>query len=279
MKVVIIGSGNVASHLATALHEKGVEIIQIYSRTTKNAQILAQKLDTTFTNVISEISLEADIYIYALNDNSLSSFLKKFNLPDAIHIHTAGSIPMGIFERYTNKYGVLYPFQTFSKDKKVDFTTIPICIEGINSTTENKIADFAALLSSKIYFVKSEQRKKLHLAAVFACNFSNYMYDIANELVTKAGFGIEIIQPLIIETADKINYLSPCEAQTGPAKRADQETIYRHIFMLSKYPGWKKIYKLLTSNIYKRHKKSGYAFPQIKVFRKKLVSLFSSNNK
>jgi predicted short-subunit dehydrogenase-like oxidoreductase (DUF2520 family) len=127
--------------------------------------------------------------------------------------------------------------------------------------------------------VKSEQREKLHLAAVFACNFSNFMYDIANELVIKAGFSIEIIQPLIIETADKINYITPYEAQTGPAKRADKKTIYRHLFILSNYPSWKKIYKLLTASIYSRHKKSGDVFLKINIFRKKIVSLFSSSSK
>lgn len=274
MKVVIIGSGSVATHLSIAIHNSAIEIVQIYSRTTPNARILAEKVNASFTNEISEIYKFADFYIYALNDNSLSYFLSKFELPEAIHVHTAGSIPMNIFEGYANKYGVLYPLQTFSKDKSVDFNTIPICVEGINRTTEKLIAEFAALLSPKIHFVKSDQRKKLHLAAVFACNFTNYMYDIANELVVKSGVNFEIIQPLIAETADKIKYLSPYDAQTGPARRSDLLTIEKHLFMLSNYPEWKKVYKLLTKNIYKRHKKAPIQFSKFRIAAKRISTYF-----
>lgn len=278
MNVVIIGSGSVATHLANALYLNGITISQIYSRTNNNAKDLALKFEADFTNSISKIKTNADVYIYALNDNSLERFLSKFELPSAIHIHTAGSIPMSIFEEFTEKFGVFYPLQTFSKNKEVDFKTIPVCIEASSASVENELILLAKLISNKVYLVNSNQRKKLHLAAVFACNFTNYMYDIAHEIVVDAGFNMEIIQPLIQETSNKISFITPYEAQTGPAKRADHETINRHIYLLNKKTSFKKIYKLLSANIYNRHKKNKSKNYFIELILNKMRTTFKSTN-
>jgi len=162
---------------------------------------------------------------------------------------------MSEFEGFTSKYGVFYPLQTFSINKPVNFKQIPICIEACDERVQQTLLDLAKLLSTKTYVVSSEQRKKLHLAAVFACNFTNYMYDISSKILDESGFLFEMIQPLIAETAEKIKTMNPYEAQTGPAVRMDEKTIAKHLSMLNKRPDLKKIYKLLTKNIYNRHKK------------------------
>jgi len=253
MKAVFIGSGNVATHLAAGLKEKGVTISQIYSRTLSNAEMLGKKLDCPYTSDIYDIQTDADIYFYALKDSAFKHFIRSFDMPNAIHVHTAGSIPMGEFDGFATKYGVFYPLQTFSKGKPVDFSEIPICIEACNSEVQLKLLDLAKTLSSKTYIITSEQRKKLHIAAVFACNFTNYMYDAASQIMEDSGIPFEIIQPLIAETADKIKTMTPYAAQTGPAVRYDEKIIRKHLYMLIKKPKLRKIYKLLSKNIHKRH--------------------------
>jgi predicted short-subunit dehydrogenase-like oxidoreductase (DUF2520 family) len=253
MKAVIIGSGNVATHLALAFQKKGIIISQVYSRTLANAELLAKKLNTSFTTHTSGIDRNADIYIYALKDSSFLNLLKRFDLPKAIHVHTSGSIPMKDFYGYAERYGVLYPLQTFSINKEIDFSNVPICIEANSERLENELIQLANLLTTKTYILTSEQRRKVHLAAVFACNFTNYMYDIAHDIVLGAGIEFDILKPLIMETADKINTLSPREAQTGPAIRYDENIINKHLMMLDNRKNWKAIYKRLTKNIHNRH--------------------------
>lgn len=255
MKAIFIGSGNLATQLATALKEKGITISQIYSRTSSNAAALADKLGASFTSDPSEIDEDADIYFYALKDNSLASFLKETHLPDAMHVHTSGSVSLSVFRDSTMHYGVFYPLQTFSKNKSVDFSKIPICIEASNSDMQEELLGLAHLLTDKTYIINSDQRKILHLAAVFACNFSNYMYDIASEILSDVGFGFDILKPLIEETANKVQTLNPYDAQTGPAVRYDKNVIDKHLTMLKRYPNYKKVYKELSKAIYERHKK------------------------
>ena len=253
MKAVFIGSGSVATHLAIALKNKGVTISQIYSRTASNAEILADKVGASFTNDITEIDQQADIYFYAIKDNFLLKLLEQIELPDALHVHTAGSIPMSIFQPFTTKYGVFYPLQTFSKQKEVDFSQSPICIETCNLEVQQQLVELAHLLTTKICIVSTEQRRDLHLAAVFACNFTNYMYDVASKILEETGIGFDLLLPLITETVDKVRTMKPYDAQTGPAVRFDEKTITRHLKMLKNRPDLKTIYKLLSKNIHKRH--------------------------
>lgn len=255
MEVVLIGSGSVATHLGLALQAKGITISQIYSRNVNNAETLSKKLNTPFITDISEIYMDADIYFYALTDTAFKSILRKMKMPDGIQVHTAGCIPMSDFEGFATQYGVFYPLQTFSINKTVDFSQIPICIEACNMEVQQKLVDLAKLLSDKIYLVNSEHRRNLHLAAVFACNFTNFMYDVASKILDDSGFTFDMIQPLIAETAVKIKTMNPYEAQTGPALRMDDKTISKHLLLLKKRPDLSKIYKLLTKNIYNRHKK------------------------
>ena len=255
MEIVLIGSGSVATHLGLALQSKGIVIKQVFSRNSENARNLADKLGTTYIDDIEDLYMDADIYIYALKDSALKTVLRKMEIPNGVHVHTAGSIPMSDFEGFTSRYGVFYPLQSFSIQKTVDFSNIPICIEACDAEVQQILYDLAKLLTDKIYTVNSEQRKKLHLAAVFACNFTNYMYDVASVILEDAGLLFDMIQPLIAETANKTKTMIPFDAQTGPAVRLDENTIEKHISMLNKRPELKKIYKLLTKSIYKRHKK------------------------
>jgi len=282
MKAVIIGSGNVATHLALAFQKKGIIISQVYSRTSANAELLAQKLNTSFTTHTAGIDRNADIYIYALKDSSFLHLLKRFDLPKAIHVHTSGSIPMKDFYGYTERYGVFYPLQTFSINKEIDFSNVPICIEANSEKLENELVQLAKLLTTKTYILSSEQRRKVHLAAVFACNFTNYMYDIAHDIVLGAGIEFDILKPLIMETADKINTLSPREAQTGPAIRYDENIINKHLILLDNKKHWKAIYKKLTKNIHNRHAKKkdeGFFKKNISLLRREVRSIFAKFKK
>jgi len=256
MEIVLIGSGSVATHLGLALQSKGIVIKQVFSRNSENARNLADKLGTTYIDDIEDLYMDADIYIYALKDSALKTVLRKMEIPNGVHVHTAGSIPMSDFEGFTSRYGVFYPLQSFSIQKTVDFSNIPICIEACDAEVQQILYDLAKLLTDKIYTVNSEQRKKLHLAAVFACNFTNYMYDIASQILDDSDIQFEIIQPLIAETAEKIKTLSPFDAQTGPAVRFDETTIARHLHMLNKTPEISKIYSILSKEIHSRHKGS-----------------------
>ena len=280
MKVIFIGSGNLATQLGLALQSKGIIISQVYSRTKANAKILAELLNADYTNEISEIYQHADVYIYALKDSFLSNFLNKFEFPqEAIHIHTAGSIQMEHFDGFTYKYGVFYPLQTFSKNKPVDFGDIPICIEASDDNVKQELMKLGYLLTTKVYYVNSEQRKQIHLAAVFACNFSNYMYDIASEIVGKAGIGFDILQPLIAETANKIKTLTPYEAQTGPSVRYDKKTIKAHLSMLKNAPRFRSIYEDISMNIHNRHKCKKANVSKLNKIIRNIFKFFGSKQK
>jgi len=256
MEIVFIGSGNVATNLGLAFKAKGFTIKQVYSRSSQNAETLAAKLDAEYISDISDIYMKADFYFYALKDSALRSTLQKIDMPSGVHVHTGGSIPMSEFEGLTSKFGVFYPVQTFSVNKQIDFTNVPICVEACNLEIQKKLLDLAGIISEKTYLMNSDQRKKLHLAAVFACNFSNYMYDISSQILEDSDISFEIIKPLILETAEKINTLTPYAAQTGPAIRMDMKTISKHISLLGRNSEYRKIYKMLTKSINKRHKRS-----------------------
>jgi predicted short-subunit dehydrogenase-like oxidoreductase (DUF2520 family) len=254
MEVVFIGSGNVATQLGLALKAKGVIIKQVYSKSYANAEILAKKLDAEATSDTADIYMDADFYFYALKDTALRSTLKKLEIPSGIHVHTGGSISIREFEGFMTRFGVFYPLQTFSVNKLVDFSVIPICIEACNQDVQEKLTALGGLISQKVIMLNSESRRKLHLAAVFACNFSNYMYDVASQILESSGIPFDIMYPLITETTEKIKTMKPYEAQTGPAVRLDDATIAKHLDMLSKKKDFKNIYKVLTKSINNRHK-------------------------
>lgn len=255
LKVVMIGAGNVATHLTRAFIEKEIHILQIYSRTEASAKELAHKFDIPYTIHPDKVFTGADIYIYTIKDDILPGFVANDFEKDKIHIHTAGSVDIDIFKGHKINYGVLYPLQTFSKNKAINLAEIPLLIEFSSSDVEKKIKQLASIISQKIFTITSEQRLSLHISAIFACNFVNYMYLLANNLVEESGLDFEVLKPLILETADKIKYLQPVEAQTGPAIRYDKTVIDKHISQLKYNEDLSEIYKLLSEKIFKDFQK------------------------
>ncbi|MDP4271154.1 MAG: DUF2520 domain-containing protein [Bacteroidota bacterium] len=254
MRIVLIGAGNLATRLGIALHEKGCTIAQVYSRTEQSAQALAEKVGATFTCKISDIVNDADLYVFSVKDDALPELLRQMHKNEALWVHTAGSVPMEIFSLHTENFGVFYPLQTFSKQKEVDFSAIPIYIEANQPQHLEHLKKLAARLSSQVIEASSEQRKALHVAAVFACNFTNHMYAIAATLLEEKGLHFDQLIPLINETAVKINTLHPRDAQTGPAVRFDKQVIGRHLEMLED-ERLKTIYSLLSESIHETAKK------------------------
>ena len=253
--VTFIGAGNLATQLALALHNKGIRIIQVFSRTEEAASVLAMKVGASSCTHIPDITSDADILIFALKDTVLEEVASKLPTHKGLWLHTSGSMPMDLFAPYKESYGVLYPLQTFSKTKEVDFSQIPFFLEGSNEKALDTTRQLANILSPHIYFLDSEKRKRLHLSAVFACNFTNHLYSIANEIIRETGIPFSVLLPLIQETAAKVQKLSPLEAQTGPAVRYDENIINKQIEMLKDNPEYQEIYRLLSQSIFHLQKK------------------------
>ncbi|MCQ2286794.1 MAG: DUF2520 domain-containing protein [Bacteroidales bacterium] len=251
MRVSIIGSGNVATWFAYIFNKQGFQINQVYSLHIENAQTLANKYKTKAIDKIAAITADADLYLIALKDDCLSEILTQLTFKMPLAVITAGSLSQHILKPYAEHYGVIYPYQSISKVLDFNNLIVPLCIEGDNKETEQKLYHWAEKLSSKTYFITEKQRATLHLAAVFASNFSNAMYGIGYDLLQKANIDWSIILPLLTNTLDKVNILSPTEAQTGPARRGDQQIMQQHIDSL-KDENLKKIYHLISSYITER---------------------------
>lgn len=249
--VVLVGAGNLATHLASALYGKGYEIKQVYSRTPESAKQLADAVKASYTNVMEQITDQADLYITALTDEALVQRVPQLtkNREQCLWIHTAGSISVDIWKGHCSHYGVLYPLQTFSKKRAIDFQQIPLFIEGVSEEDTQQILTLARSLSTRIYQTTSEQRKSLHLAAVFACNFTNHMYVLAADWLKEYQLPFDVLLPLIDETAQKVHALNPREAQTGPAIRNDREVMDKHLAMLQQKPDLQHIYQEISKSI------------------------------
>lgn len=254
LPVVFIGAGNLAVNLAQALHRKGFDIAQVYSRTEESARSLAGKVNAGWTVNLEDVIPEAEIYIVSLKDSAFTELLPLIvkGKDGALLVHTSGSISMDIWEGKTTRYGVFYPMQTFSKQRSVDFEEIPFFIEAAREEDSGLLKSIASVLSDKVFEADSRQRQSLHLAAVFACNFTNHMYVLTADLLKKYDLPFEVMLPLIDETARKVHELSPLEAQTGPAVRYDENIMNKHLEMLSDEPGMREIYRLLSENIIRR---------------------------
>jgi predicted short-subunit dehydrogenase-like oxidoreductase (DUF2520 family) len=248
-KIVIIGAGNLATQLGITLHKAGYKILQVYSVTKKSADTLATKLNSTGITDIKKIDPGAFMYFISIKDDAIPSFCKRLALDDQLVVHTSGTVDAAVLKTCSKNYGVFYPLQTFSKYKPVDFKHIPVCIESNNSTAARILERVGRSISCNVQEISGEQRKVLHLAAVFACNFSNHMYTIASDILEKGHLSFDLLKPLIAETADKVQSNAPAEMQTGPAIRGDVKTMKAHLKLLSKDKELKSIYKLLSKHI------------------------------
>ena len=251
IKITIIGSGNVAQHLIDAFAKNNaIEIIQVFSRTKKQISLL---LDSSkITNDWNALA-EADLYIIAVSDDAIANVSSRLPFENRLVVHTSGTAALDLLDN-KNRKGVFYPLQTFTKNKTINFQTIPFCLE---TEFEN---DFAVLdqvaksISDSVFAIDSHQRKALHVAAVFVNNFTNYLYQLGNEICEENHVPFAILKPLILETAEKLLTLSPEDAQTGPAKRNDISTIEAHESFLSD-ENKSTIYKILTQSIQNHGKK------------------------
>ena len=250
-RIVLIGAGNVATHLGLAFQAKGCEIVQVYSRTEESAKDLAERLQVPYTISLEEVSANADLYIVAVKDAALQEVIPSLvkGREDALFVHTAGSIPMDVWKGCARRYGVFYPMQTFSKLRMVDFSSVSFFVEASGSDELRFLKELAMSLSPKVYEASSEQRRYLHLAAVFACNFTNHMYALSASLLEKQGLPFDAMLPLIDETARKVHELPPVQAQTGPAIRRDENVMDKHLAMLSEESVMREIYEKISKNI------------------------------
>lgn len=250
--VVIIGSGNVATSLVYSLLQNRKNIIQIYSRNKNNAEHLAGIADCSYTVNLKELNTDADLYIIAIQDDAIESVISQLLLKNGILVHTAGSVEMNILKSASNNYGVLYPLQTLNKNKIIDFyNKVPLCVEANTEETRKLLYELSLLLSKKVIDIDSEQRKIVHLAAVFANNFTNYMHISASRILKQANISTEILKPLIIETSDVNNETEIYKKLTGPAIRKDIKTIEKQIEILKDFPDLKNVYEIITENMLK----------------------------
>ena len=251
MKIVFIGSGNLATQLSLALKEAGKQIVQVFSRTEEHASELANKLGCAHTINPDEIDKNAQIYIFSVKDDALSHLAASIcnERPNALFLHTAGSVPMDIFKGYASRYGVLYPMQTFSKNRRVDFRKIPCFIEASNEESLVTIRSLAESISGHVVDCDSEKRKKMHLAAVFACNLTNHCYRLAERVLEAEQIDFNLFLPLIDETAKKVSEMSPKDAQTGPMIRYDVEVMNRQLALIPD-DLTRQIYRLMAESIH-----------------------------
>ena len=250
-RIVMIGAGNVATHLGIALQAKGHEVVQVYSRTMASASALASRLGADALTSLDDVCRDADIYLVALKDDALLHLIPSIvkGREGALFAHTAGSVGMDVWKGYAARYGVLYPMQTFSKARAVDFASVSFFVEASGSEELEVLKDLALSLSPKVYEATSAQRSYLHMAAVFACNFTNHMYALSEHLLEKNGLPFDAMLPLIDETARKVHELSPRKAQTGPAIRGDENVMGKHMEMLAEDEEIKKIYRIISNSI------------------------------
>lgn len=251
MKIVLIGAGNLATHLGKALHAAGHDMVQVFSRTMQSAETLASLLDAEPLTDMAQVRDDADVYIFSVKDSALEQLISQLcGGEKKVFLHTAGSMPMSVFQGKALHYGVLYPMQTFSKQREVDFSIIPCFIEANDEFALKQIEGLAGQISHRVFQLSSEDRKYLHLSAVFACNFANHCYAASQKLLQQHGIPFDVMLPLIDETAAKVHGMTPKEAQTGPAVRYDENVIGKQIQLLENQPYFQKIYDCMSKSIH-----------------------------
>ncbi len=243
--------------MGKALKSAGYFIDEVYSRTHKSAEKLAKELDSKPVVQLDHIAPNADLYLISVPDNAIGNILSEINVPGRLTVHTSGSLSMNVLQKASKNYGVLYPLQTFSKDKSLDFSNIPMCIEANSAANEKILMRIAGDISQNVKLLNSAQRKTAHVAAVFACNYANFLFGIAEEILREHNLPFELLNPLISETARKVMENQPHTVQTGPAVREDIETMEEHLEMLNDFPEYQKLYSLLAEALIKNHKKKG----------------------
>ena len=247
--IVILGAGNVATHLSKALSAKGFTIIQLFNRTEEPGKRLARLLGASYTGSIQQIEPDADLYILALSDNALPEIASHLRIHKGIVVHTSGSVGLDVLKHTSRYTGVLYPLQTFREGKQISFDRIPICVEANLPSVEKRLLELAEQLTTNVQVINSGQRNILHLTAVFASNFTNYLYTIAQDLLLQYDIPFELLKPLIKQTAANVKHSDLFSLQTGPAIREDTAIIKKHLELLENQKAYKDIYDLISKQI------------------------------
>lgn len=256
MNVSFIGAGNLAWHLAPVLDNTEYSVREIYSRDSRHAEALVKRLyHAKVQSTLDFSSSPSRIFIIAVSDDVIGEVAQEIILPDdAILLHTSGSQPLNVLAyAATSRIGVFYPLQTFTKNRKVDFAEVPVFVESEDRETEKILVEMGKTISTKVKRISSSERKAVHVAAVFASNFTNHMLTISRDVLTRNKLDFEWLRPLIAETVNKALSLGPDEAQTGPAKRGDLETLDSHLEFLNSEEAVAEIYRVISQHILDRY--------------------------
>jgi predicted short-subunit dehydrogenase-like oxidoreductase (DUF2520 family) len=247
--IVILGAGNVATHLSRHLHAQGHIIDCVWSRTEESARKLAESVNAPTVSTFRDLPREADFYLLAVPDDVIAKVAKEASDCQGIWLHTAGSLPMDVFEGLYAEYGVLYPIQTLSRERPVRLGNIPFLVEGSSPEVAEKVHKLALSISGRVQMADSNSRLSIHLAAVFANNFPTYLVHIAEQILKEKNLPVSMLDPLLEETFHKIDSMGAKDAQTGPAVRNDQLTMKRHRELLKNHPEWEKLYTFISREI------------------------------
>ncbi|MGB3183182.1 MAG: Rossmann-like and DUF2520 domain-containing protein [Cyclobacteriaceae bacterium] len=248
----IIGAGNLAWHVAPAFERLGHVVREVYSRNVENARKLVNRLEVAQAVESLDFSEStARIFLIATSDDAVPELVSRMKLPErALLAHTSGALSMDVLDHPDAwARGVFYPIQTFSKEKSVSFEGIPVCLEATNEEAEDYLINLAHSISKKVHRVESRDRLSLHVAAVFACNFTTHMLNMSNQILGQQNLKLDMLKPLIRETLNNSLEISPEKAQTGPARRGDRQTIARHMDFLSDDPGMARLYEAVSQHI------------------------------
>ena len=246
MRISFIGSGNVATHLALAMYNRGHVIDQIYSRDFGHAQFLANRVEAEPINSFDHLRHTSNVYIIAVTDDALYDVAADLKLDDALVLHTSGASPINVLKNTSTRYGVMWSPQSFVRDVAIEYNQLPFCIEGSDEKTEEEIEEFIGMISPYIYHTTFQQRQYLHLSSVFVNNFTNALYAIAQQLCQRHKTQFEILYPLILTTAKRVQWGDVKYQLTGPAVRGDEKTINAHRKLLDKDPATLALYDALT---------------------------------
>ena len=252
-KLLLVGAGNVAWHLAPVLQKAGYDIVQVYSRTMESAGEVADHLGIPGTDKIQDLSRDADMLLMTVADDAIETVLQDIPGKYPYIVHTSGSMPAGILRKHAQHYGVMYPLMTFTKERPLDMKEVPFFLESGDQQIKEILEEMATKISGRVYNILFEERKKLHVAAIIATNFSNHMYHLASEYLQNEGLDFEMLKPLIRETTAKALSIPPETAQTGPARRGDSKIINSHLELLAGNPELQKLYTFVSDSIRRKY--------------------------
>ena len=258
LRIVIIGTGQLAGHLALTFMGAGHTIVQIVGRNYEKTKQLAENLALGFVLSFDEIDTDADVYLLAVSDDAIAEVVEKLPVLKGICVHASGSIGMDVFKDKFTSFGVFYPLQTFSQGRFIDFQGVPIFIEANSPICKGILFLLANSISGDVVEVCSEDRRKLHLAAVFVSNFVNALFSMGNEILHNTNLSFELLKPLILETVYKAFETDPESSQTGPAKRGDKGTMHAHLNLLNNKPELARLYDQFSKYISTKYNVKDY---------------------